>query len=102
MKTKHTPGPWEVWNGTDVFPLSDFNARKHIADCDPQNAPADNIAGAYDHPRTDMTYGEAQANARLISAAPELLDALISADGLLRELGHSLPDVKMAIAKATA
>lgn len=30
----------------------------------------------------------------------ELLDALISADGLLRQLGHSLPNVKAAIAKA--
>lgn len=100
MAAKHTSGPWEVWNGTDVFPVSDLNARKHIADCDPDNAPAGSIARKYEHPRTDMTYGEAMANARLIAAAPEMLDALISADFLLKKLGHSLPNVKDAIAKA--
>ncbi|WP_247997030.1 hypothetical protein [Brucella tritici] len=43
---------------------------------------------------------ESCANANLIASAPDLYDALIAADGLLRDLGHSLPQVKAAIAKA--
>lgn len=60
----HTPGPW---------------------DCDGSEIHAENlcIANAY-RPRTDdegnwMAIEEVQANARLIAAAPELLDALRSA-----------------------
>lgn len=59
---KHTPGPWRVFNGTDVFPDDgDREATRHIADCDMPG----NIGG-----------DEQRANARLISAAPDLLEAL--------------------------
>lgn len=53
MSTKHTPGPWEA-----------IGNLVQIAEC----------RDAYFDPHSD----EAKANARLIAAAPELLEALQS------------------------
>lgn len=54
----HTPGPWHVAKGG--------LGREIRADDGPF------IASVYDH---TFTYGERNANAHLIAAAPELLDA---------------------------
>lgn len=72
METKHTPGPWRIdENGQDVICNAQEYHRwgigeRHIAtgfSChDPANAEA--------------YKAEAQANARLIAAAPALLEAL--------------------------
>lgn len=43
-----------------------------------------------------------RADAMLFSVAAEILDALIAADALLQQLGHSLPQVKQAISNAKA
>lgn len=86
MKVKHTDGPWE-W----------------VKDGDPNWPSYDLTPGVMTKDNRDGTpWGDEidQANARLIAAAPDLLDALIAADGLLLSLGHSLPQVKVAIAKA--
>ena len=60
--TKHTPGPWEVRkaeNGhTSVYPIQ---GRERVAD----------VYCPLDHPT-----GNLNANARLIAAAPEMLEAL--------------------------
>jgi hypothetical protein len=60
---QHTPGPWEevglVIYGPDNIRIADVESR-----------------------RGDATYDEAEANARLIADAPELLDAL---KGVLRD-----------------
>ncbi len=56
----HTPGPWHVAKGG--------LGREIRADDGPF------IASVYDH---TFTYGERNANACLIAAAPELLEALI-------------------------
>ncbi|MEQ9634636.1 MAG: hypothetical protein RLW68_00980 [Devosia marina] len=71
-KQTHTPGPWEVCNGTDVYPVGDLKARHFIADCDPDGAPLENDG---EHHNTDATYAEAKANARLIAQAPAMLSA---------------------------
>lgn len=63
METKHTPGPWEyerrgwegqyIWGNDDRIPGPD--KRRFIAD-------------------VSLAYDGAEANARLIAAAPELLE----------------------------
>lgn len=62
MKTSHTPGPWSVVPGTNCF---------HV------KAPDWYVA------KTGNDTPEAQANARLIAAAPELLEMLQAVVGLL-------------------
>lgn len=93
--SKHTPGPWRTFNGTDVFPDDgDREGERQIADCAMSHA---------------MPIDEEQANARLIAAAPELLEALqrltaeAKLDGMDKRAGWdcwvSMAD--KAIAKAT-
>ncbi len=68
MTAKHTPGPWHV--DTD----SRDGARTVVLDhqCD---AICDTLPGATEGDRI-AARNEAEANARLIAAAPELLGAL--------------------------
>ena len=68
----HTPGPW----------LADH-------DCDIRTEAGTPIA--YLAQTVAMATEEAEANARLIVAAPELLEAL---EALLREFNQSLPDAR--------
>lgn len=102
--SKHTPGPWVVWDGNvKVYagPVDENTTccisgyRCKIAECD----------DLYDE---NMTEEEAEANARLIAAAPELLEALewiVNPDyaiGSNAEYKHAAVEVaKAAIAKAT-
>ncbi len=61
---KHTPGPWEVSvDGQDIL-----SHNKRI------------VSGPVGHRRTLFDNGEAEANARLIAAAPELLVELKQAE----------------------
>jgi len=67
METKHTPGPWYVYQD-----LKDFNVSKDIKDmswdiCQLANWSAE----------------ENEANAHLIAAAPDLLEALIETKNAL-------------------
>ena len=74
----HTPGPWEVCNGSDVFTrlgarnasgaVAAENDGWHIADCD--MGPSSTGEGEADIPHT-----ERRANARLIAAAPTYYEA---------------------------
>ena len=89
MNTKHTPGPWRFVNGRQICSEKCTIAKAWM-----------------------MRNGEGVANARLIAAAPELLDSLIevldaAVDWLDDSTGHK-PDgiewyenAKAAIAKAT-
>lgn len=62
--TKHTAGPWEVYNEIDVRAVNGIN--RHICTCS----------------------GNARANAHLIAAAPDLLQAL---EAVVEDLGsHNL------------
>lgn len=60
MTTKHTQGPWEASGRYVRTPLTEEGGGWMIADCRDVSLPSD----------------EVRANARLISAAPELLEAL--------------------------
>ena len=102
-KSKHTPGPWEAGDGV-------------ILCADPDMAigsvfPCDRDKSAHG---TGFTYGEVtKANARLIAAAPELLEAAQRSAAALRSGGIApsatsdnplewlLHQTEAAIAKAT-
>ena len=82
MTTKHTPGPWHIANGVQIRSNRDQIAKIWM-----------------------MRDGEGRENARLIAAAPDLLEALIElADCGAEAWGEDRPCVKWAraaIAKAT-
>ena len=65
MNTRHTPGPWKIEQGTNgdaVITHSDTELRSHVA----------RIYAATLCPE----HGTVEDNARLIAAAPDLLEAL--------------------------
>lgn len=67
--TKHTPGPWEVGRyGVNDFEIQG-NHRK--------------LAVVYDYER--IPAGEAIATARLIAAAPDLLEALLAVQRVCKD-----------------
>jgi hypothetical protein len=63
MKTTHTPGPWRVHEKSPTLVID-----KHGLV----------IAQAHSYAECGIMRDEAEANARLIAAAPELLEALES------------------------
>lgn len=84
MKAKHTPGPWKV--GT----------HRYI------DSPGGTICETYSHMGTD----KADANERLIAAAPELLSALLGLIDAIKmgdtsQLAFNMPVALAAVAKAT-
>lgn len=83
MAYKHTPGPWIFCNnaqhGWKTNPYSVCVQKKGVHSVTVANIPA----------RASIGPQEAQANAALISAAPELLDCLLT---MPQSLGHSDQD----------
>ena len=100
--TEHTPGPWDVHGDRHTL-IGPRNGKQMLA----------KALHSYCVPRWSLTLEEAQANARLIAAAPSLLDACreclhqVSTDSDLDEL-VTRPDkydrleelLRAAIAKA--
>jgi hypothetical protein len=91
MEKKHTPGPWKAQThiSLDRMEIRDANGRR-IAEC------------AMDFPMSAITH---DANASLIAAAPELLEALqeivTAADGEgWSQLDASFTKARAAISKA--
>lgn len=77
MTGKHTPGPWHIeWS------MAQGGEAHHV--CDSRDmGDLSTIATVHFH---DDTEGETKANARLIAAAPELLEALEAGPSTLHEL----------------
>lgn len=94
--SKHTPGPWRI-NGNNMFRwiVADSEVFTHSGDVN-RSAYGGNMVCESVH----------KANARLIAAAPELLEALKeivdAADGAgWEQLDPSFKKARAAIAKAT-
>jgi hypothetical protein len=87
-----TPGPWEVsMDGFSVFSESAFL----IADCEC-------IACHSDYSGTDFaTAKHARANAHLIAAAPDLLEALLAVVSVADRATVEFDKARAAIKKAT-
>lgn len=75
-QTKHTPGPWRIGENAMGDPHTIWAAQ-----------PGMSVGGVF-----DSSYGEdapprkqANANARLIAAAPELLDALVLVERIIEK-----------------
>jgi hypothetical protein len=90
MKIEHTPGPWEAIRDAVPAGFTQFTVY------------------AEGSGRRVATAFEADANAQLIAAAPELLAALIALDhdidcydGSTTEKWQSVKNARAAIAKAT-
>ena len=77
--TKHTPGPWYVYD--DEYPVinTTFDDEKY----DIATIPADGL------PQVQV-----QANARLIAAAPELLAQLVDCRALIHAYGGDYLDMR--------
>ncbi|WP_414490143.1 hypothetical protein [Stenotrophomonas maltophilia] len=89
MSSKHTPGPWMVRfreDGSSYISMGDPNKGPHKA--------ADLFLTA-DGGESDL------ADARLIAAAPELLEACQAARALTPDGTHTAGVLDAAIAKAT-
>lgn len=100
MKTQHTRGPWEV-SGNGIWAISPWNARFRLATVTTPSP---------------MNGVDWEANARLIAAAPTLMDALESIiriaglrddnverpEGLFELLRDAAGTARGAIAKATS
>lgn len=73
MKTQHTAGPWSIYNdadsGKDAYGIEAFT----------ETGSTKGIAILM-----NRGFEEAEANARLIAAAPELLETLKKANGLIQ------------------
>lgn len=89
MSAKHTPGPWRVV-------ISDNGDR-----CEIEAANKDCVARAFAPFPFDTSWDERDANARLIAAAPELLEALQDLVDTGFVGGPQLKRAQAAIAKAT-
>lgn len=91
---KHTPGPWSVseeWDGTSIK-AGQFHVTHTIQSCGFHSEEEDKAV--------------TQANARLIAAAPELLEALraLAEEAFANMRGGRqdlIDDARAAIAKAT-
>lgn len=87
----HTPGPWRVWNNGKGYYLS-ICASAHR-----------NLATVMQRDNRPESFDERTANARLIAAAPDLLEALKTIDQWSQDSGKDFPYwvVEEAISKAT-
>jgi len=84
MTEKHTPGPWEVVSFEDMgYKYHDIKKRYSESSGDVgEVCTVSPYAGGYAEVVDD---DEIEANARLIAAAPDLLEVLLKVDACLQE-----------------
>jgi hypothetical protein len=99
MKEKHTPGPWRMSDCGDWSASHDGYGATCYSGVKDQTGAVVAIAVAHD-PEPFDSDPDPRANARLIAAAPDLLESLQYAIKQVPELG-TVPGIRDAIAKAT-
>lgn len=80
MSAAHTPGPWAIREGYGLLKAEVGPHGRAVATVWTKQMP-----GGKDDQKEPVVWPEGEANARLISAAPELLEALRQ----IRELAYS-------------
>ena len=91
MESKHTPGPWTICgNGILTHPVSGRELQTTVIEADSWGR----IFDIYDYSN------EPEYNARLIAAAPELLEACQTFLGIWSDRARLHPDVAMAVGAA--
>lgn len=90
----HTPGPLTIEGPTQRQLPNDLGGDYAIL------SPDGKIIAECFHVVDEETYADALANARLLAAAPDLLEACEDAAWLLRTDSHALKVALAAIAKA--
>lgn len=93
MQRKHTQGEWELKKSNKL-------TRSEVW------TDSDSYLPTFQIMHNESTLQEAQANAKLIAAAPNMLDVLFKLDNLINDLGLNLPsefliEYQNAIEKAT-
>lgn len=76
--SKHTPGPWAYWSGYNPYDKIEAQVTAEGGDI---------VIASYNH-----LIAEGEANAALIAAAPDLLEALERCAVLLRIKRHACED----------
>jgi len=89
MQLKHTPGPWEIERGHNTNRAKGIKQKRFYI----------NIINFNGISRSASEEGE--YNARLIAAAPEMLEALINITTNMRNEEPILIDIDIIIEKAT-
>lgn len=88
---KHTPGPWLVQE-TTVYALNDER--------NPANRFTASVDSGWADEKRRISRQEVEANARLIAAAPELLEALSQAVESMQDSGYQNSHVAVMAARA--
>lgn len=104
--TKHTPGPWEI-QGPKI--QEDFGDQTYwaISTSKPEIKSGTYKMPGFYYPHSVQTTEESEANAKLISAAPELLENLtriidrIEENGMQANFPSAYERAQAAIKKAT-
>ena len=78
---KHTKGPWKVFGTLVISQTEDMENRGNTVVCETRQPAASGLSEVFPN------YDEDVANARLIAAAPELLEACIQSIKYLDQTG---------------
>ncbi len=107
INTQHTSGPWGKADSTDWRVTYDKNGTSSSIAIGPRGSTPTCFAVGYTPSLINTSRMEAEliANADLIAAAPELLEALIATSAVLAALGQTMggayEQARAAIARAT-
>jgi hypothetical protein len=86
--SKHTPGPWKVLTKL---------GKKRVAVCTDNTAPKQAVIAEMNNQSVEVDYNERICNARLIAAAPDLLEALNNCDLLAGYQSDNYQDLSLAL-----